>query len=160
MKKVIIISVLAAILIGCANTKSTVSKAYMSDSKSKISLTINKEAGVSIPEGQYQLLESQIKEGLMTNGILASGKESAQHSVVVNLHAFRMRSDAARLTVGIFSGCDNVNSTVVVTDKSTGEKIGDSKISIKECAAWGVASQVIKKYTDGVVAYLINKKNK
>lgn len=68
-----------------------------------------------------------------------------------------MRDDAARLLVGIMAGCDNIASTVIVTDKVTHEELGRSQISIKECGAWGVASQVIKKYTDGVVAYLSNK---
>jgi len=150
-------SILVTTLFGCASTKSTISKSYVTNHEAKVSLTIDKNSGVSIPAGQYHLLESQIRSGLAERGVLASNGELAQHSAVVNLHSFRMRDDAARLTVGILAGCDSITSTVVVIDKSTFDEVGNSKISIKECAAWGVADQVIKKYTDGVVAFLSGK---
>ena len=157
MKNILSIIAIAGLVVGCASTKSTVSKAYTSSKESQLSISVQKSSDVSIPDEQYQLLESQIKNGLAANGLLASGEQNSQHSVTVEIHSFRMRDDAARLTVGIMAGCDNIVSTVVVTDKVTREELGRSQVSIKECAAWGVASQVIKKYTDGVVAYLSKK---
>lgn len=157
MKKIISIFFVAVLSFGCASIDSTVSKAYVPGNRSQLALSIKQESGVSIPSEQKQLLEKQIREGLSQKGLLASDENNSQHSVIVNIHTFRMRDDAARLTVGIMAGCDNISSTVVVTDKITGKEIGNARISIKECAAWGVASQVITKYTDGVVAYLTNK---
>lgn len=157
MKKVFAILVISAFLHGCASTKSTVTKAYTPAKDDQLSIHIEKPSNVSIPLDQSQLLESQIRNGLAGKGLLASSPDDSQHSVTVKIHSFRMRDDAARLTVGIMAGCDNIASTVTVTDKVTKEELGSSQISIKECAAWGVASQVITKYTDGVVAYLSNK---
>jgi hypothetical protein len=65
-----------------------------------------------------------------------------------------MRPDAARLTVGIMAGCDNIKSKVSIIDPANNQKIGESEITIEECAAWGTSSQVIKKYSEGVVKYL------
>jgi len=156
MKKIIAIFV-AVSLYGCASVDSQVSKSFVPRNGNKLSLTIKNDSGVSIPVDQYQLLETQIREGLSQNGLLAAHEKNSQYAVIVNLHTFKLRSDASRLTVGILAGCDNINSTVIVNDKITNEEIGNSQISIKECGAWGVASQVIKKYTDGVVTYLSNK---
>jgi hypothetical protein len=41
--------------------------------------------------------------------------------------------------------------------KSYNQKIGESEIMIEECAAWGVSSQVIAAYSEGVVKYLAGK---
>jgi len=62
---------------------------------------------------------------------------------------------------GILDFCnveDNIKSNVVVIDSATKQKIGESEIMIKECAAWGVSSQVIKAYSEGVVKYLAGEK--
>lgn len=160
MRKIIAIFLLSVSSFGCASIDSRVSKAYVQGNGSLLSISFMQDAGVSIPSEQKQLLVNQIREGLSQNGLLATEAtdgNNSQHSVIVNIHTFRMRGDAARLTVGIMAGCDNISSTVIVTDKITGKEIGNAKVSIKECAAWGVASQVITKYTDGVVAYLTNK---
>ena len=157
MNKIIAVSILSIFLLGCASTKSTVVKRYISSDESKISITIIKDVSVSVPDNQYQLIEDNITDGLKKNGLLASNQETSKHSAVVTLHSFRIRDDAARLAVGILAGCDNIISTVTVMDKLTNDEIGKSKISINECAAWGVSDQVITKYTNGVVEYLSNK---
>lgn len=157
MRKIIAIFLVSVSSFGCASIDSKVSKAYVQGNSSPLSISFKQDARVSIPSEQKQLLENQIREGLSQNGLLASDENDSRHSVIVNIHTFRMRDDAARLAVGIMAGCDNIGSTVIVTDKITGKEIGNAKISIKECAAWGIASQVITKYTDGVVAYLTNK---
>jgi uncharacterized protein YceK len=157
MRKIIAIFLLSVSSFGCASIDSRVSKTYVQGNGSQLSISFMEDAGVSVPSEQKQLLVNQIREGLSQNGLLATDENNSQHSVIVNIHTFRMRDDAARLAVGIMAGCDNIRSTVIVTDKITGKEIGNAKVSIKECAAWGVASQVITKYTDGVVAYLTNK---
>ncbi len=154
MNTVIITAIAVSVFTGCASTKTIVLKSYTPKNESKISFSVNHNPGMSIPANQYQLIKSQIRENLDKSGVLASNTDTAQYSAVVNLNTFRIRHNATRLTAGVFAGCDNINSIVVVTDNSTHKKVGSSQISIKECAAWGVASQVIKKYTDGVVAYL------
>jgi hypothetical protein len=119
-----------------------------------MSVTINSASNLSIPEEQYQLLESHIREGLTQKDLLSPSSDAAAHDVVIDIQAFRLRNDAARLTVGIMAGCDKIRSHIVVTERATQKEIGRSDVSIKECAAWGVANQVIRKYGDGVVEYL------
>lgn len=156
MKQLMTIFILVSILFGCASTKSNVSKSYTASDESKLTLVLKKNEEVSIPQEQYQLIENQIKGGLSDKGLLAADELDSQHVVTVNLHSFRMREDAARLAAGIMAGCDNINSTVAITEKLTGNLMGSSTISIKECAAWGVAKQVITKYTNGVIEFLSN----
>ena len=99
-------------------------------------------------------------DGSIQNDMLASSSDSAQYSAIVDIHAFRMRNDAARLTVGIMAGCDNISSTVSIKDNSSGARVGSANVAIKECAAWGVADQVMKKYADGVVSFIAGKQRK
>ena len=157
MKKIFLVVIFSIFIYGCASTKSKITKAYIPTEDGQLAIHIEKSLSVFIPPYQYQLLESQIRNGLAHNGLLALNEDKSQHSVTIKIDSFRMRDDSARLTVGIMAGCDNIKSTVVVMDKVTNEELGKSQISIKECAAWGVASQVITKYTDGVIAYLSNK---
>ena len=158
MKKYLGLVLLLTMLFGCASANLNVSKPYISDKATKLSLSISKDPGVLIPEEQYQQIENEISQGLTQRGLLSPSGYEPKHCVTIDVHSFRMRSDGARLSVGILAGCDNINSLVTVTDTSTNEVVGKSEISIKECAAWGVAEQVIKKYTEGVINYLSNKK--
>ncbi len=158
MKKYLGLALLSTMLFGCASANLNVSKPYITNKNAKLSLSISKDPGVLIPPKQFELIENQISEGLTQSGLLSSSEVRSEHTVTIDMRSFRMRDDAARLTVGILAGCDNINSLVTVTDTSTNEVVGKSEISIKECAAWGVAEQVIKKYTEGVVNYLSNKK--
>lgn len=159
MLKEIAIAVLATTLIGCASTKSTVSKSHNLSPGNKVALTIKEPSGGQITADQQAFLVNQIMDGLIQNDMLAPSPESAQYSVIVDIHSFRMRSDAARLTVGIMAGCDNINSTVSI-EGSSGARVGSANVAIKECAAWGVADQVIKKYADGVVSFIVGKQGK
>lgn len=160
MIKGIAIAVLATTLIGCASTKSTVSRNHNLSPGNKVSLTIKEPSGNQIPAEQQAFLVNQIMDGLIQNDMLAPSPDSAQYSAIVDIHAFRMRSDAARLTVGMMAGCDNINSTVSIKDNSSGARVGSANVAIKECAAWGVANQVIKKYADGVVSFIAGKQRK
>ena len=157
MKKALVTLAIAISLVGCASTKSTVAIEYEPTTKQKLALSIEKGTAVAIPEDQYALLESQIKSGLTHQNLLSPDGEISRHSATVKIHSFYLRDDLARVAVGIMAGCDNIVSTVTVTDKLTNKTIGSSHISIEECAAWGVASQVITKYTEGVVAFLADK---
>jgi len=115
---------------------------------------LSKEATVDIPEEVLDTIKSQIQEGLSEHNLLATTTDDKSRKAEINITSYRMRPDAARLTVGIMAGCDNIRSNVAIIDPSNKQKIGESEIKIEECAAWGVSSQVIKKYSEGVVKYL------
>lgn len=153
MKTIFFIVLGISILGGCATAKSNIVKPYAANNNAKLSILIEKNSRIAIPIDQYNLLESAIKEGLQQKQLLTSIDDS-NHSVNVNITAYRMRDNAARLTAGAMAGCDTINSVVTVVDNASGEVIGESNIRISECAAWGVAAQVIKKYAKGVVSFL------
>jgi hypothetical protein len=158
IKKITLVSAIALLMAGCATSKSIVSKDYTPADGTKISLTLTKDPGVAIRKDQIQQLESRIKQKLAEHGVLAANEKAAQHAVVVNLHSFKMREDAARLLASTSAGCDYINGSVMVTDKATSTEIGKSKVSIKGCASLDVTWQVISKYANGVVDYLTNEK--
>jgi hypothetical protein len=154
MKRILLGVIFSVALVGCATPKSNVTMEYVPTGQDKLSVIIKSDQGVSVPADQLALLEAQIRNGLEKAGLLAVPEESSQHIVTLQIHSFRMRDDSARLTVGVMAGCDNIEGTVTVKNRINSEDLGSSDISIKECAAWGVAGQVIAKYADGVLAYL------
>ncbi len=153
MKKISTLVLTMAVLSGCATTKLSVIELYKPNKDEKLTFTIEKGTNVNIPSVQLSLMESVIKRGLQDNSLLAA-EGNSNHSAKINITEYRMRDDAARLIVGILAGCDKVNSVVTVVNNETGEELGKSNIRINECAAWGVAEQVVTKYANGVVKFL------
>jgi len=124
----------------------------------KLLVSIDKNPGLDIPEEQFNQIKAQIEQRLTQGGRLARKGDENYHSATVTITSFRMRPDAARLLVGAMAGCDNIKSNVSVVERDSGKELGSAEISIEECAAWGVADQVIGKYSDGVADYLTQGK--
>ena len=158
MKKTWVCLVLFCLFLsGCA-AKSNVITPYQFDSNLKIDFFLSKQEIVEIPDEVLETMRKQIQEGLSEQNLIATNTDENVRKVEILITSYRMRPDAARLLAGIMAGCDNIKSHVVVTNSETKKKIGESEIMIKECAAWGVSSQVIAAYCEGVVNYLAGKK--
>ena len=158
MKKAwLLLGLFCLFLSGCG-AKSNVITPYQFDSDITLEFSLSKKDGIEIPDDVFETIQKQIHEGLLAQNLLANNGNNNSHKAEILITSYRMRPDAARLLVGIMAGCDNIKSNVVVTDVKTKEKIGESEIMIEECAAWGVQSQVIAAYSEGVVNYLAGKK--
>jgi hypothetical protein len=151
------IVVICFFLSGCG-AKSNVVKPYQFDSNLKLNFSVLKNEPVEIPSENLETIQKKIQEGLSEKNLLATNDDKKYRKAEILITSYRMRPDAARLIVGIMAGCDNIKSNVVITDPETNNKIGESEISIEECAAWGVSSQVIAAYSKEVVNYLTGKK--
>lgn len=143
-------------LSGCG-AKSNVITPYQFESDITIGFSLSKKDVIEIPDDVLETIQKQIHDGLAAQNLLANNGNDNSHEAEILITSYRMRPDAARLLVGIMAGCDNIKSNVVVKDTKTKEKIGESEIMIEECAAWGVQSQVIAAYSEGVVNYLAGK---
>ena len=157
-KKWLGLALFCLFLCGCGAAKSNLITPYQFDSSFKLNFSLSKKEIVEIPEEILETIKRQILEGLSEHNLLATTADENFRKAEVIITSYRMRPNAARLTVGIMAGCDNIKSNVVVIDSATKQKIGESEIMIKECAAWGVSSQVIKAYSEGVVKYLAGEK--
>ena len=158
IKKRIGLAFLCLFVCGCGAAISKSITPYQFDAGTKLNLALSKGAEVKIPEETFETIKSQIAQGLSERHLLAATTNDNSRKAEINITSYQMRSDAARLTVGIVAGCDNIKSNVTVFDTAANQKIGESEITIEECAAWGVSSQVIKKYCDGVVKFLAGEK--
>lgn len=145
------------VLSGCG-AKTNVVTPYQFDSQSKLNFQLSKNENVEIPAEVIDTIQKQIQDGLNEQNLLAANSDEESRIAEIQITSYRMRPDAARLLVGIMAGCDNIKSNVAVIDKRTKEKIGESEITIEECAGWGVSSQVIAAYSKGVIEYLSGKK--
>lgn len=158
IKKWLALALFCLFLCGCGAAKSKLITPYQFNSSFKLNFSLSKKETVEIPEEILETIKKQIQEGLSERNLLATTTDDNFRKAEIVITSYRMRPDAARLTVGIMAGCDNIKSNVAVIDSATKQKIGESEIIIKECAAWGVSSQVIKTYSEGVVKYLAGEK--
>jgi hypothetical protein len=152
MKNVLLLALLGFFVQGCAGVTSRPLIPYAAGCNTKLMVTVNKAANVEIPDEYFKKIQAQIEQGLAQRRRLAEANDDKYDSAAVTITSFRMRPDAARLAVGILAGCDNIKSNISVVDN--GKEVGSADVSIQECAAWGVADQVIGKYTGGVVDFL------
>ena len=155
MKKWLAVISVGVLLVGCG-TKTHIVEPYVFDKNLKLDLELKKEDGVNIPDEILATMKQQIRDGLAKNNLLASSTTNANHAEVT-IFAYRMRPNAARLLAGAMAGCDNINSQVVVKDTSNQKIIGHSTVQMRVCNAWGVSSQVISSFSEGVVNYLSGK---
>jgi hypothetical protein len=158
MKKTWLCLALFCLFLNGCGAKSNVIKPYQFDSNLKLDFSLSHEEQIEIPDEVIETIQKQIQEGLSQQNLLAAKTGENFREAEIHITSYRMRPDAARLLVGIMAGCDNIKSNVVVKDSGSKEKIGESEIMIEECAAWGVQSQVIAAYSEGVVNYLAGKK--
>ncbi|MDQ7062553.1 MAG: hypothetical protein Q9M43_16125 [Sulfurimonas sp.] len=153
MKRLVLslISIMVFIgLSGCATN--TVVVPYKNDIKKSLKISLLKDSNVTISKQVLTSINEQVKNGLIKRNLLYSN-ETDFNNVEIRLTSYRMRPDAARLTVGILAGCDNIKSDIIIKNNEN-IIIGQSKIEFKECAAWGVSSQVITAYSKEVIKYL------
>ncbi len=154
--KLIAIGAIAVVMTGCGSSTKVI-KPYQANSKDKLYVSVTKTNTATVPNDVLRTIEKQVKVDLAEKNLLAANINQSSQKVKIVISSYRMRPDAARLTVGIMAGCDNINSTVIVTNRKTNKIVGESKVDIKECAAWGVSSQVIASYSKGVSKYLLEK---
>ena len=157
IKKLLCLTLVSLFFCGCGAAKFKSITPYQFDRGFKLNVSLSKEATIDIPEEVLDTIKNQVQEGLSERNLLATTTDDKSRKAEIHITSYRMRPDAARLIVGIMAGCDNIESNVAIIDSSNEQKIGESEIKIEECAAWGVSSQVIKKYSEGVVKYLSGK---
>ncbi len=158
MKRTWLYLVLLCLFLGGCGAKSNVITPYQFNSNIKLDFTLSKKEKIEIPDEVLETIRKQIRDGLSAQNILVKNTDENFRKAEILITSYRMRPNAARLLVGIMAGCDNIKSSVVVVDSKTNEKIGESEIMIEECAAWGVSSQVITAYSEGIVSYLAGEK--
>lgn len=143
-------------LTGCG-ASSNVIKNYHADKNSKLKFSLVSQESIDVPNEVLETMRTQIQTGLSERNILASSGDERFRKATILITAYRMRPNAARLLVGILAGCDTIKSNVIVVDQPTSITVGESELEYEECAAWGVASQVISAYTESVVEYLVGE---
>ncbi len=136
---------------GCGVTQTSLIP-YQIENGSKMSYSLSTDNSISVPHDVLVSMDSQLKQGLLNKNKFTKGNSTLEATVLIK--EYRMRPNAARLTVGIFAGCDTLKSEVVITNKTTNKVVGKSEFKSKVCEAWGVSSQVIKAHMQKIIAFL------
>ena len=157
MKKLFLVVVTCWILTGCGGVKSNVILPYHADRNLMITYSFSAKESVKVPTEVLETMRNQIKSGLSDQNLLATKNEDRFLQANILITEYRMRPDAARLLVGIAAGCDTIKTEVIISDSRDEKTVGKSEFKSKECAAWGVSSQVIKAHTKKIVDYLSGK---
>lgn len=141
------------LLSGCGATSNVIQK-YQPNQTYKLNYSLSAAPQVEVPDEVLKTMQNQIQKSLSEQNLLASEGDNKFHKADILFTHYRMRPDAARLLVGIMAGCDKINSKVTILDSNTKIIVGEAEFESNECAAWGVASQVIKAHVDKIANYL------
>lgn len=147
-------SLICLLLTGCGSVKSNVILHYHADRNLTITYSLSAKELVEVPAEVLETMRSQIRAGLSDRNLLATKDEDKFLKADILITEYRMRSNAARLLVGIMAGCDTIKSKVTIVDSSSEKTVGQSVFESNECAAWGVSAQVIEAHTKKVIDYL------
>lgn len=157
MKTKCIYLVLFVLLVsGCGATSNVIQK-YQPDKTYKLNYYLSAAPQVEVPDEVLKTMQNQIQKNLSEQNLLTSEVDNKFHKADILITHYRMRHDAARLLVGIMAGCDKINSKVTILDSDTKKIVGEAEFESNECAAWGIASQVVKAHVDKIANYLSGK---
>ncbi|WNO10801.1 DUF4410 domain-containing protein [Teredinibacter sp. KSP-S5-2] len=152
MKKMVVLTLVFSyvFLAGCAGTHLRVDQGYAFQQNDIFSYEIVDNANVT-PQGMSifkERLESKIKAlGLNTSG------ESTK-LIEVTFTNYYMRHGAARALVGVMAGSDNITSTVLIKDRSSGEIVGKLQVVSKNPTATSSARLLIEQHADKIADYI------
>lgn len=152
MKRLIALVILVAVSLGGCSTAGNVQRAYRPAPGDTISYVIIPKAEVS--DEALAILRSELDGELRASGLLAAGPADARKAVEISITSYRMRHGATRAMVGIMAGSDNMQSSVVVTDKASGAVVGQFSVQSKNSTAWGTSRGMIADHAGKIVEYL------
>lgn len=152
-KRCFYIAILGLFLSSCG-AKSNVIQQYKPEKDIKLKYTLSTTPQADVPDAVLNEMRSQIQESLSARNLLSTKGDIKFHQANILITEYRMRPDAARLLIGIMAGCDTLTSKVTIVESSNGKIIGESEFESKECAAWGVAAQVIEAHIKKIIEYL------
>ena len=151
---------LVILLSGCASShvnKISLNQVQKSTVGKYDILTIEDETTKDIPDSFIKETRSSLEERLRQFDLLAEETMPASRQLKITFTGYRMRSDTTRSLVGIFAGMDKVQSTVVITDASSGEIIGESTVSASNGTAIKGSDYLARKHAYEVVSILIER---
>jgi len=154
--KCIYLVLIVFFLSGCGAT-STIIQKYQPDRTDKLNYSVSVAPQVEVPDEVLKSMQSQLQKSLSEQNLLAAAVDDKFHKADILITHYRMRPDAARLLVGMMAGCDKITSKVTIVDSNTKKTIGEAEFESNECAAWGVASQVIRAHMEKISNYLSGK---
>jgi len=154
--KCIYLVLFVLLLSGCGATSKVIQK-YQPDHTYKLNCSVSAAPQVEVPDEVLKSMQSQLQKSLSEQNLLAAADDNKIHKADILITHYRMRPDVARLLVGIMAGCDKITSKVTIIDSNTKNIVGEADFESNECAAWGVASQVIRAHMEKISDYLSGK---
>jgi len=152
MKKLLVLSSLCLVLVGCAGTSLAIQTPFKFSSSEKFSFQINPQVDVSAEA--LEIMNERIQSQLA--GSLDLPSSQGVKKVQIAIISYRMRDDVTRALVGIFAGTDYITSQVTVTDGTTANVIAGFTVKSLNDSAWGPSRSLIERHADNIVSYLKN----
>lgn len=137
---------------GCIGTSSQVIDRYAPAAGDKFSYTIDNSGGMS--EEALGIFRSKLDSELSAGGLLAATPGSAARRVAIHVTTYRMRHGAARGLLGVMAGKDSIQSTVRVTDATSGRELGSTEVESGNATAMGTSHGLIEGHAREIVQFL------
>jgi|GEM_PF-1762039 len=108
------------------------------------------------PDHFLQILKSYLEAGLRGEGLHDSSRP-ANYAVDILIKRYKMRAAFVRRHIGLFSGEDGIESSVVVIDKSTGNIIGESYVTTSNIDTNTTMDDIARQHARKIGRYLSGK---
>ncbi len=152
-KTIILLSILALLLAGCASTTNItqpLEAPQATEVKAFGEIEIDKK-DTKAPEHFIHAVESYIKQGLQERSLY---DEENGKKISVSVNSYRMRKGMTRMMFGIFAGKDGINSTVNVYTPDGGEVLGSSEVNSYNVMAVGSQDDIARMHGEEIVKFL------
>jgi hypothetical protein len=158
MRKFAVAMMLASgvLMAGCAGTAAVVQSEYRLAQGEKLKLQLNPLPAAS--EQGMAILQARLTTRLSSAALLADAGDVSSRTLEVTLTNYYMRHGAARATVGILAGADNVQSRAQVKDPVTGKVLSEFSVESKNPSAWGSSKGLLEEHADKIVDTLVRAK--
>jgi hypothetical protein len=142
----------STILAGCAGTSATVKSQYHLVKSDKLELLLN-----TPPEAKEEavtIFKDRLMSRLSSNELLAGPGDTSSKTLEVTVTHYYMRPGAARALVGLMAGVDNIESTVTIKDRVSGNTLSEYTVESSNPSAWGTSRGLIEDHADEIVKTL------
>ncbi len=157
MKRIITLSVLAFMFMGCASStviKEPIKSSTEAEQAKYVIKNIKNKSKKVAPEHFLHSIEGYLKAELKKRGIAAEDEAQINREVDIEITYYRMRSKFSRVMIGAMAGKDEVTSKVTILDSKTGKVLGASEVDTYNVTAVADEQDVAKMHAKEIANFL------
>ena len=147
---------LSLLAISACSTSMQIETSYTYIEGEKFKYEVTNKALVQAKD--LDVFRTRLDKQLMATDQLANSAKNDAVQVEITITSYKMRSDAARMLLGIFAGTDEMVSNIRVRNSADNTLKAEFEVVSRNATAWGTSDGMIKDNADQIVKYLTTGK--